>query len=257
MARVKNNNYKNNPFSVRLTELIKEKGVKHREVAENIGVTRQTVGQYADGTTLPTLDKLLKMAEYFDVPLDYIAGTGLSKSKNNDVTAACNYLGVSEKTILGLKANFEDMEQYTDSGKKLLIDIFEKFISENDNALFEISLNILKFRELLDEETFYNSSAFNQALKTKYKYAYFYPEIAAKEKREYVEFKLSKWIQEYCFEVAKSFPSLFTQEELSALNNTNNSENILKGIDLKSGILNKKINEYIDDIIDCLNYCGE
>ena len=135
--------------------------------------------------------------------------------------------------------------------------LFEKFISENDNALFEISLNILKFRELLDEETFYNSSAFNQALKTKYKYAYFYPEIAAKEKREYVEFKLSKWIQEYCFEVANSFPSLFTQEELSALNNTNNSENILKGIDLKSGILNKKINEYIDDIIDCLNYCGE
>ena len=31
MARVKNNNYKNNPFSVRLTELIKEKGVKPKK----------------------------------------------------------------------------------------------------------------------------------------------------------------------------------------------------------------------------------
>ena len=257
MARVKNNCDYNNPFAVRLRGLIEEKGVKHREVAENIGVTRQTIGQYADGTTLPTLDKLLKMAEYFNVPLDYIAGTGHTKSNNADIAAACDYLGINEKAATGLKANIDKIKMYEDSGQKLLINIFEKFITVDDDALFEISLNILKFRELLDEEVFYSSSVFKQVLRDKYKYFYFYPEVDNKEKRAYIEFKLSRWMQNYCFEVAKSLPSLFTQEELFMLNNTDNSADILNGVDFKSEILNKKIKEYIDNIIDSLDYNGE
>lgn len=219
MARVKNNCDYNNPFAVRLRELIDEKGVKHREVAENIGVTRQTVGQYADGTTLPTLDKLLKMAEYFDVPLDYIAGTGKAKSKNADIAAVCDYLGLNEKAILSMKKEIDLIiahevvlgERDASDALKTL----ECFLCNSDRPLQTIVRIIEDIRLCNDTKTFLSCDFLER-----YKDSSVAQSMAA-DRLKIEEFNASRILFELCNVTADKLPCLLTSQELSVLEKSN------------------------------------
>ena len=46
------------------------------QLAEITGKTRQTISQYVNGISEPGYDTLVKIADYFDVPLDYLLGRG-------------------------------------------------------------------------------------------------------------------------------------------------------------------------------------
>lgn len=63
-------------FQKTLTSLLKINKLTQEEVAEVMGVKRQTVSQYCNGVTVPTIDKLEKLADYFDVSADYLLGRG-------------------------------------------------------------------------------------------------------------------------------------------------------------------------------------
>jgi len=58
----------------RLKELRKEKGETQSEVAASLGVDRSTYGKYETGDSVPDIDKLMWLATYFDVTVDYILG---------------------------------------------------------------------------------------------------------------------------------------------------------------------------------------
>ncbi|NLB42089.1 MAG: helix-turn-helix transcriptional regulator [Clostridiales bacterium] len=61
-------------LSERLKELRKEKGVTQGEIATLLGVDRSTYGKYEIGDSTPAADRLMWLAEYFDVTLDYLLG---------------------------------------------------------------------------------------------------------------------------------------------------------------------------------------
>lgn len=65
-----------------------------KELAEFLQIRPQTVSLYTKGETQPTQDTLCKMAQYFDVSLDYLL-TGVS-AENIDFQKKC---GLSEKAI--------------------------------------------------------------------------------------------------------------------------------------------------------------
>lgn len=225
MARVKNNCDYNNPFAVRLRELIDEKGVKHREVAENIGVTRQTVGQYADGTTLPTLDKLLKMAEYFDVPLDYIAGTGKAKSKNADIAAACDYLGVSEKTVNGIKNNIDKMNwmsKYILESEELANMALESFFDSSELLFYEIAKSVVDKRLNEDLKVVVDSEA-----SQKHKSEMYFNTALGNNAAEFTEFLIYKEIISFCEMASKNIPSFLTEEQKQTISNSKNIGEVL------------------------------
>lgn len=58
----------------RLAELRKEKGVSQKYVGDFLGITRQAVQHYEAGDTEPNINKLKKMATYFNVTIDYLVG---------------------------------------------------------------------------------------------------------------------------------------------------------------------------------------
>ena len=54
--------------------LIEEKSISKQKLSEEIGVSRQAVSQYCDGITIPNADKLMKIADFFNVSTDYLLG---------------------------------------------------------------------------------------------------------------------------------------------------------------------------------------
>lgn len=61
-------------FSDRLKKIRKEKKVTQEELAKIIGVERSTIGKYESTTTIPSPDILTKLADYFNVSVDYLLG---------------------------------------------------------------------------------------------------------------------------------------------------------------------------------------
>ena len=61
-------------FSEIVRELRKEKGLTQKALSESVSCTERSIRYYEAGERRPDLDILIKMAQYFDVSLDYLAG---------------------------------------------------------------------------------------------------------------------------------------------------------------------------------------
>jgi len=57
-------------FGNKLYELRKSKGLSQEELANNLEITRQTVSKWELGDSTPDLDKLVLLAELFEISLD-------------------------------------------------------------------------------------------------------------------------------------------------------------------------------------------
>ena len=57
-------------FGNKLYEMRKEKGLSQEELASRLEVTRQTVSKWELGDSTPDLDKLVLLAELFEISLD-------------------------------------------------------------------------------------------------------------------------------------------------------------------------------------------
>lgn len=63
-----------NLFGIRLKELRQMKKLKQTELAEILNVTYRAVQNYEAGNREPNIDKLIFLADYFNVSLDYLVG---------------------------------------------------------------------------------------------------------------------------------------------------------------------------------------
>lgn len=72
-----------------IINLRKAKGISQEQLAETLNVSRQSVSKWENGSATPDLDKIVKMAEYFEVSLDeLIKGEEI---KNIDKTKLHNF----------------------------------------------------------------------------------------------------------------------------------------------------------------------
>lgn len=102
MAKTMDNKDKN-IFSRRLEELIRENNMVHENVAQGIGVTRQGVGKWVNGDSVPDVLTAAKLAEFFGVSVDYLAGHSDVRSADIDLKIACKYMNMSEKALTVIK----------------------------------------------------------------------------------------------------------------------------------------------------------
>ena len=65
---------KKNLFSVRLKELRLQHGFSQEELAEKIGIKRNTYSDWENGKCKPNYEKLEKIADFFGVSLDWLFG---------------------------------------------------------------------------------------------------------------------------------------------------------------------------------------
>ncbi|WP_393920302.1 helix-turn-helix domain-containing protein [Bacillus altitudinis] len=59
-------------FGKRITTLRKKAGLTQEELAKKLNVTRSALSQYELGTREPNYDLLLKIADFFEVTVDYL-----------------------------------------------------------------------------------------------------------------------------------------------------------------------------------------
>lgn len=61
-------------MNLKLKELRLIKGISQQEIADYLHCTSVTYSRYENGNRSPSLDLLVKLADYFDVTLDYLLG---------------------------------------------------------------------------------------------------------------------------------------------------------------------------------------
>ena len=91
-----NDNY-HAPFPRRFRLLFDETRASQATVAEYIGVSRQAVSQWANGNTTPDCYNFKKLADYFNVPLEYLYGDTGSRAQEN--IRLVNELGLPDEAI--------------------------------------------------------------------------------------------------------------------------------------------------------------
>jgi transcriptional regulator with XRE-family HTH domain len=64
----------NKMFQERLKKLRKERNLSQDEVGKPLNISGRTVGNYESGEREPSLGTLIKIADFYDVSLDYLMG---------------------------------------------------------------------------------------------------------------------------------------------------------------------------------------
>ena len=59
---------------VRLKELRKKKGISQLRLATDLNTTQNTISRYETGEREPGIDELIKIADYFNVSVDFLIG---------------------------------------------------------------------------------------------------------------------------------------------------------------------------------------
>jgi transcriptional regulator with XRE-family HTH domain len=65
-----------NEFGRRLKLLREQKDLPLSKLAEDVSTTKSALSRYENGKMEPGLKMMVKLAEYFDVTLDWLAGNG-------------------------------------------------------------------------------------------------------------------------------------------------------------------------------------
>ena len=86
----------------RITALRKEKNISQTELATRLGVSRQAVSKWEQGSSSPDTGKLIQLAELFDTEVEYLA-TGIRpepKSVVLNVVETVARVQVQEKVVV-------------------------------------------------------------------------------------------------------------------------------------------------------------
>ncbi len=89
----------NKPFARRLRKLLRERRVTQEELANSVGVKRQSVASWKDGKTVPDAGNLLGISRYFNVSCDYLLGVSEVPTPNLDLQSIHKKTGLSEESI--------------------------------------------------------------------------------------------------------------------------------------------------------------
>lgn len=119
----------NNVLAVRLRQLMKGKEITQQELAEKTGCSRQAIAQYMDGSNAPNIDKLILIAEFFNVSIDYLVGKDKEQTEEELVQSIVNYTGLSEKAVDVLHF-YKDYETICPTVNRLLESEMSSFLQE-------------------------------------------------------------------------------------------------------------------------------
>jgi transcriptional regulator with XRE-family HTH domain len=101
-------------LSDRLKELRKENNMTQSDLGKILGVGKTTISMYENGNSTPNDEIKLKIAEYFNVSLDYLLGKSEIKNYNNlDTPMNKIHKLVKENGINTLAAHYEG-EEFTE-----------------------------------------------------------------------------------------------------------------------------------------------
>lgn len=111
-------------FPTRLRKLMDDNDVTHQTLGDAIGKPRQSIGGYADGSTLPNLNTVAEIAKFFGVSADYLLGLSEAPTRNVELSGIVDKTGLEIDAIIHLL-----IEKETDVGGDNYSD-YLRFISK-------------------------------------------------------------------------------------------------------------------------------
>lgn len=140
-------------FQERLSKLLERPDVSQKKLADYVGVTRQAIGQWKDGKTLPDVSSFQKIAKFFKVSYEYLLGETDNKTTNLTITAICKLTGLNEDAVNQLTScRIHGGNLIPIINNFLESDYFNKIIS----GLFECSkYNSLDLKQFLEDLALY------------------------------------------------------------------------------------------------------
>lgn len=92
----------NSPFAKSIRSLMEERGMTQDELAQTVERTRQTVSQYVNGISEPGYDTLVKIADSFNVSVDFLLGRTDAKTVDPTMQSIIHCTGLSEYSVRSL-----------------------------------------------------------------------------------------------------------------------------------------------------------
>lgn len=87
----------------KFSELLQEHGVTAYKVSKETGIAQTTFSDWKNGKSQPKIDKLQKIADYFNVPVTYFTGDEIIENENGEID-----LTAEEEEILNLYDKLSD-----------------------------------------------------------------------------------------------------------------------------------------------------
>ena len=116
----------NNIFSTRVKELREKTGLSMDQLAAKLKVTKSRVNMWENNGTIPRMDVLVELANYFNVTTDYLLGNDDTSNISHD-----NSKLSSLQRNLG-KLNEADLEKAEGMLKAVFMDIFNDEDNDDD-----------------------------------------------------------------------------------------------------------------------------
>ncbi len=95
-------------FLRRLNELMNENDVNRSIISKETGIPETTFSGWYNAQTTPSLDKLIKLADYFEVSIDYLVG----RSNDFGIIETNITLSPFENKLLSYVSRLSENDQY-------------------------------------------------------------------------------------------------------------------------------------------------
>ncbi|MEC0502150.1 helix-turn-helix transcriptional regulator [Bacillus subtilis] len=114
-------------FNETLKKLRREKNLSQKELGNKLGLAESTIGMYEQGKRQPDYETLLKIADFFEVTLDFLLGNPKDASSVKEKEAAYR---ISDPD---LQIAFKDASDFSEEARRQAID-FIKYLKEKEKA---------------------------------------------------------------------------------------------------------------------------
>ena len=129
-------------FNTRLKELRLEAGLTQKDLAKAIEVGRTTISEYESGKIVPKQEGLLRIANHFNVSVDYLTGVSNERdTRKQNVTDLDALLNSIHRILLNEYNTPVTYEGTVLSHKhKLIIDGYIEHIRDNIELLLQLGV---------------------------------------------------------------------------------------------------------------------
>lgn len=129
-------------FPQRLKELRLENGLTQKELAKSIEVGRTTISEYESGKIVPKQEGLLKIANHFNVSVDYLTGVSNNpatrKQNASDLDALLNTIHHILLDEYDTPVTYEG--EVLSSRQKLIIDQHIEQLRDNIELMLQLKV---------------------------------------------------------------------------------------------------------------------
>lgn len=114
-------------FNETLKKLRREKNLSQKELGNKLGLAESTIGMYEQGKRQPDYETLLKIADFFEVTLDFLLGNPKDASSIKEKEATYS---ISDPD---LQIAFKDASDFSEEARRQAIDFIE-YLKEKEKA---------------------------------------------------------------------------------------------------------------------------